>query len=242
MCKYIVIVGLLYILPGCSLLKEGATDYAKFADANIAFSTTESVRMSVEANTVLEAAKIITDGFSSIVETKSAPLYQKTTTTTKAKALVSDGPYNSDDIVGTIDSDTSNSSDSLVPDDTVTVTETVYDNSAALIGLLASQQRSEAFKFLIPVIRDIFKQRQLNVKAPVTAGDVALAFVDQVPFMTTVAGMYGLGKEAARQAGDNISAVVSSGGFVSSNSASSNAYSIPTTTTTTTTTGAEPME
>lgn len=66
--------------------------------------------------------------------------------------------------------------------------------------------RVEVFKAVQPIIAKIYDDHIDLGGDPLTVNGLLAKLVDQVPFMATVAGMYGLGVEAARKAGDQIAA------------------------------------
>ena len=115
------------------------------------------------------------------------------------------------------------------------VIDTVFDTSGRLVDYLMAQKRVEVFKFILPFIEKVYQQQQLEMQAPVDAGRVALAFVNQIPLMTTVAGMYGLGKVGIENAGDHITAYASAGGSIATGGTATGVYQPITTTTTETT-------
>lgn len=221
-----VAVLLLATLNGCVLINtSGKSNYAEYANAKAEFSKTERVRAAAETATIMQVVSYITKAFGTVADSKPTPIYTETTETSQPVELVQDTESAKED-----------SQDPVYDSTKKVVTKTFYDSSGPLVALLIAQQRNEAIKFLIPVIRDIYRQQQLDLKAPPTAADVALAFVKQIPFMATVAGMYGLGAKGLEAAGDSISASVYSGGAFSNKGVSGSSYTQPTTTTTTTTT------
>jgi hypothetical protein len=97
------------------------------------------------------------------------------------------------------------------------VKETIYSNTGEVFAFMTEYRRPEIIRELVPMIEHIYKQQQLEMEAPVTSGEVALAFVNQIPFMATVGGMYALGAAGLDAAGDNISATVSNGSSFANN-------------------------
>ena len=97
------------------------------------------------------------------------------------------------------------------------VSETVYNNTGEIFAFMADYRKPDVIRELVPMIEKIYTQQQLEMEAPVTSGAVALAFVKQIPFMATVAGMYGLGVSGIENAGDTISATVSNGSSFANN-------------------------
>lgn len=103
------------------------------------------------------------------------------------------------------------------------VTENIYSDTGEVLAFMAEYRKPDIIRELMPLVKEIYTQQQLKVEAPVSAGQVALAFVNQIPFMSTVAGMYGLGVEGIKKAGDAISAQVDNGSSFANNGGSSTA-------------------
>ena len=91
------------------------------------------------------------------------------------------------------------------------VTETVYSSTGEVFAFMAEYRKPDIVRELVPMIKEIYTQQQLDMVAPVTSGEVAIAFVKTIPFMATVAGMYGLGVSGIENAGSTINATVSNG-------------------------------
>lgn len=64
--------------------------------------------------------------------------------------------------------------------------------------------RVEVFRYLQPIIESIYSQQYEQMGTPMTINQVVSKLFDQIPFVATVAGMYGLGVEGMRKAGDEI--------------------------------------
>ena len=225
------------------------TDYANYAKAHSDFAKVEALRMERESAVVMQTASLVLSSFSRESKRKPVPLYQKTTRTIKSSKL----PRAPESCLDDDNSDCGGLmdylSDYLTPESAKSskplesqkpeveneiVTEVIYDNSAALVDFLISQQQTKILEVILPIIRGIYKQQQLNISAPVDAGSVALALINNIPFMTSMASMYGLGKAGIENAGDRISAVVSSGGSITTGGTPTGSYSEPTTTSITT--------
>ena len=97
------------------------------------------------------------------------------------------------------------------------VEEVVYNSTGEVFAFLSDYRKPEIVRELVPMIEKIYTQQQLDMEAPVTSGAVAMAFVKQIPFMATVAGMYGLGLAGVENAGDTINATVSNGSSFANN-------------------------
>ena len=91
------------------------------------------------------------------------------------------------------------------------VTETVYSSTGEVFAFMVEYRKPDIIRELVPMIKEIYTQQQLDMVAPVTSGEVAIAFVKTIPFMATVAGMYGLGVSGIENAGNTITATVSNG-------------------------------
>ena len=100
--------------------------------------------------------------------------------------------------------------------------------------------RAQAIQYLTPIIQSIYSQHMSDFGTPMTTNEVYAKLVGQIPFVATIGGMYALGREGIKQAGDSLSAsegsTINSGSNVADGgSASGVGNSISTTTETTTT-------
>jgi len=91
------------------------------------------------------------------------------------------------------------------------VTEKVYDNSANMMTVFSDMKKADMVESLMPMVAKIYTQQPFSAKAPVSSGEVAMALVKQIPFMFTVAGMYGLGVAGIENAGQQITATLDNG-------------------------------
>ena len=98
------------------------------------------------------------------------------------------------------------------------VTDTVYDSSSTWANVMIQMKRADIIKDLMPMIQEIYKQQQLQIDKPVTASDVAMKFMENIPFMATVAGMYGLGVEGIKNAKANITSTMGDNGTLNNGS------------------------
>lgn len=78
-----------------------------------------------------------------------------------------------------------------------------------------ARARAQAIQYLEPILAQIYKDEYEKIGTPLSAGDVVAKFMDNIPFLATVAGMYGLGKAGIENAGNHISS------YASDNSAAS---------------------
>ena len=71
--------------------------------------------------------------------------------------------------------------------------------------------RAQAIQYLTPIIQAIYAQHLQNFGTPMSTNELLARVANNIPLMTTVAGMYGLGVSAARYAGDQVNASLESG-------------------------------
>lgn len=73
--------------------------------------------------------------------------------------------------------------------------------------------RANAIQYLTPIVEAIYKDSS-NDNAPMTAAQVFSKLMDNIPIMTTVLGMYGLGVGMVDKVGDNIAMELNDSTFV----------------------------
>jgi len=69
-----------------------------------------------------------------------------------------------------------------------------------------ARARSEAIRYLQPIIAAIYQEQSEKIGTPTTMNDIGMKFMEQLPFLSTVAGMYGLGEAGISAAGDKLTA------------------------------------
>lgn len=109
-----------------------------------------------------------------------------------------------------------------------------------------ARARAEVFRYLVPIIQSIYEQNMANFGTPMSTNEVLAQLVGQIPFVATVGGMYALGYQGIKNAGDQVNATLSDnamlnhkGGNMAGSdivAATDSEYSSTRTTTTTTTT------
>lgn len=67
-----------------------------------------------------------------------------------------------------------------------------------------ARARAEAIRYLTPLVKAIYNDLEKDMGTPPTWADVGVALINQVPFVATVAGMYGLGVKGIENAGIEI--------------------------------------
>ena len=97
---------------------------------------------------------------------------------------------------------------------------------AEVMGKMIEQQgkaeimraRAQAINYMVPMIEAIYSQHMADFGTPMSTNAVLAKLVDQIPFVATVGGMYGLGVSGIDAAGDTIAATLSDGSTFNSNS------------------------
>ncbi len=101
-----------------------------------------------------------------------------------------------------------------------------------------AQARMQAIVFMRPIIEALYPVKS-GRKDPITVNGVLSKLVDQVPFMSAMGGMYGLGVEGVQSAGDIITSTINGDNNATGSKSSGDASTqqpVTTTTETTTTT------
>lgn len=103
----------------------------------------------------------------------------------------------------------SSSSNTIVLSDVQYGFQQISNITIAIINSHAEQElarlRVEVFKYLTPIIEAIYKDHADKMGTPMSTNEVVASLIKQVPFLATVAGMYGLGYQGMKSAGDTIS-------------------------------------
>lgn len=64
--------------------------------------------------------------------------------------------------------------------------------------------RADAIRYLEPIVANIYREETDNLGVPATTFDVAMKFIEQIPFVATVWGMYKLGTAGIENAGTSL--------------------------------------
>ena len=64
--------------------------------------------------------------------------------------------------------------------------------------------RAEAIRYLEPIVAQIYKETEEEIGTPPTSMHVAMKFVENLPFLATVYGMYKLGTAGIENAGNKV--------------------------------------
>jgi len=116
---------------------------------------------------------------------------------------------------------------SIIKLETRGVKSSVSSDSAYALGLMAQvmgkmvawqgraeimRARAEAIRYLTPIIEAIYSQHMQDFGTPMSTNQLLSKLFDQIPFVATVGGMYGLGVSGIQNAGDSIAATLSGDG------------------------------
>lgn len=72
-----------------------------------------------------------------------------------------------------------------------------------------TRSRAQVIQYLVPIIKSIYEQNLADFGTPMSSNEVLSKLVGQIPFVSTVGGMYGLGELGIRKAGDRVNAMLS---------------------------------